>query len=368
MAPSESMPSTENQSVPLPPTWVGELFRSGIVIPAHPLALTEDRHLDETRQRALTRYYHAAGAQGLAVGVHTTQFEIRRPEYALLKPVLELAAETARQCDQASGRRTVLIAGICGDTRQAVAEARLARELGYHIGMVSLAGMPQASDDELLAHCQAISQEIPLLGFYMQTAVGGRELSVSFWRRFGSIPNVMGVKIAPFDRYKTLDVVRAIAEIGRSHEVALYTGNDDNIVLDLLTEYAIHTDAQTVRLRVVGGLLGHWACWTQRAVELLTTCKATWQKDEISSELLTLAAQVTDCNAALFDTANNFRGCIAGVHYVLQQQGLLQNLHCLDPAERLSPGQREEIDRVRSSYPHLTDDAFVHEHLDEWLA
>ena len=202
----------------------------------------------------------------------------------------------------------------------------------------------------------------------MQKAVGGRELSVAFWRRFGGISNVMGVKIAPFDRYKTLDVVRAIAEIDRSHEVALYTGNDDNIVLDLLTEYAVHTESDPVRLRVVGGLLGHWACWTQRAVELHTTCKSTWDSAQISSELLTLAAQVTDCNAALFDVANNFRGCIAGVHYALQQQGLLENLHCLDPAERLSPGQREEIDRVRRSYPHLTDDAFVREHLDEWLA
>lgn len=352
----------------MPPDWVREALRAGLVIPAHPLALNRHRRLDEVRQRALTRYYHAAGAGGLAVGVHTTQFEIRDPKHGLLQPVLELAAETARECDRASGRQTVLIAGICGDTRQAVDEAELARELGYHVGMVSLAAMPDASEDALIAHCAAIALGIPIFGFYMQRAVGGRDLSVSFWRRLARIPNLMGVKIAPFDRYRTLDVARAIAEVGRAGEVPLYTGNDDNIVVDLLTEYSVPTRAAEVRLRIVGGLLGHWACWTSRAVELLRTCQATWSADTIPASLLTLAAQVTDSNAALFDAQNDFRGCIAGVHYALQQQGLLANLTCLDPAAQLSPGQREEIDRVRAAYPHLTDDGFVQEHLDAWLA
>lgn len=361
------MSTTSDNRFPMPEAWVCHLIRSGIVIPAHPLAVTQSRQLDERRQRALSRYYHAAGAQGVAIGVHTTQFEIRQPEHGLLKPVLELGAETIADRDRATGRETVLIAGVCGKTSQAVHEARLARDLGYHIGMVSLAALSHASDDELVAHCTAIASEIPILGFYLQSAVGGRDLSRNFWRRLATIPNLMGVKIAPFDRYKTLDVARAIAESGRSGEIALYTGNDDQIVLDLLTEYAFSDGGQSTRLRIVGGLLGHWACWTSRAVELLQTCKATWENPMISSELLTLATQVTDCNAALFDTRNGFRGCIAGVHYVLQQQGLLENIACLDPEIGLSPGQQAEIDRVRAVYPHLIDDEFVQAHLDEWM-
>ncbi|MFI4874981.1 MAG: dihydrodipicolinate synthase family protein [Blastopirellula sp. JB062] len=347
---------------------IGELLRSGIVIPAHPLALTDERRLDERRQRALTRYYHAAGAQGVAVGVHTTQFEIREPKHGLLQPVLELAAETIADCDRETGRSSVLIAGVCGPTPQAVAEAQLARELGYQIGMLSLGAMPQASDDQLIAHCAAVASELPIFGFYMQTSVGGRELSIDFWRRLAEIPNLAGIKIAPFDRYKTIDVVRAIAESGRQNEVALYTGNDDAIVIDLLTQYETEVAGATVPLRIVGGLLGHWACWTQKAVEVLRQCQATWTTDQIPSSMLTLAAQVTDCNAALFDAKHRFQGCIPGVHYALQQQGLLANLHCLDPAITLSPGQQQEIDRVRAAYPHLIDDDFVRQHLDRWLA
>lgn len=359
---------TFNNGFPMPEAWVGEAIRAGGVIPAQPLALTDNRKLDERRQRALARYYHAAGVDGLAVGVHTTQFEIRLPEHGLLKPVLELGAETIKNRDAATGRKTVLLAGICGKTEQAVTEARLARELGYHIGMVSLSTLSSASDEELIAHCTAIAAEIPIFGFYMQTAVGGRELSRTFWRQLASIPNLVGVKIAPFDRYKTLDVVLGVAESGRSKEVALYTGNDDNIVLDLLTEYEVKDGDQSTRLRIVGGLLGHWACWTRRAVELLQTCKATWGKPAIPAELLTLAAQVTDCNAALFDVQNKFRGCIVGVHYALQKQGLLSNLLCLEHDIDLTPGQRAEIDRVHAAYPHLVDDEFVREHLDEWLS
>lgn len=353
---------------PLPPSWVLEKLRAGLVIPAHPLALTEQRRMDECRQRALTRYYHAAGAGGIAVGVHTTQFEIRDQKHALFEPVLKLAAETIAACDRASGRLTVRIAGICGATAQAVAEAQFARASGYHAGLLSLAALRQAGDAELLDHCRRVAQEIPLVGFYLQPAAGGRLLSFNFWRRFVEIPNVVAIKIAPFNRYQTLDVVRAVAEAGRAGEVTLYTGNDDSIVTDLLTEFSVTTSTGEVRLRIVGGLLGHWACWTQAAVKLLETCKATWAGSEISSRLLTLAAQVTDCNAAFFDAANGFAGCIPGIHEVLRRQGLMVNTLCLNPREQLSPGQSEEIDRVWRAYPHLNDNEFVRGNLERWLA
>jgi dihydrodipicolinate synthase/N-acetylneuraminate lyase len=352
---------------PLPPAWVGEKLREGLVIPAHPLALTGERRLDERHQRALTRYYHAAGAGGIAVGVHTTQFEIREPKHSLIKPVLKLAAETIAECDRAAGTSTVRIAGICGTTEQAIAEARTARELGYHAGLLSLGAMKAESDDVLENHCRAVAREIPLFGFYLQPSVGGRELSYRFWRRFVEIPNVIAIKIAPFNRYQTLDVVRAVAESGRAKEIALYTGNDDSIVNDLLTEYAIRTSTGEVRLRVVGGLLGHWACRTKAAVELLAECRAAGAGDSVPAELLTRATEVTDCNAAIFDAANGFAGCIPGIHEVLRRQGLLANTLCLDPGAGLSPGQLEEIERVSRSYPHLNDDDFVRRNLAGWL-
>lgn len=352
---------------PTPPGWVTEALKSGLVIPAHPLALTNERRFDERRQRALTRYYHAAGAGGVAVGVHTTQFEIRDPRHNLLKPVLALAAETVAACDTATQRQTVRIAGICGGTRQAIAEATLARDLGYHAGLLSLAALKTAADEALLEHCRTVAREIPLIGFYLQPAVGGRVLSASFWRQFAAIPNVAAIKIAPFNRYQTLDVIRAVAEIGRENDIALYTGNDDSIVLDLLTEYAVPVGQETKRLRIVGGLLGHWACWTRGAVELLEECQTARRQPMIPAQLLTPAAHVTDCNAAFFDAANGFAGCIAGIHEVLRRQGLLANNLCLNPHETLSPGQAEEIDRVYRAYPHLNDDAFVAEHRDEWL-
>lgn len=352
--------------LPLPPLWVRENLRAGLVIPAHPLALTEARQLDERRQRALTRYYHAAGAGGVAVGVHTTQFAIRDPQYGLFKPVLQLAAETIAACDKASGRQTVRIAGICGATAQAVAEAQFARGAGYHAGLLSLAALQQANDEALLEHCQTAAREIPLIGFYLQPAVGGRVLSFNFWRRFVEIPNVVAIKIAPFNRYQTLDVVRAVAEARRAGEIALYTGNDDAIVTDLLTEYAVPTTVGEVRLRIVGGLLGHWACWTRAAVKLLAECQVTWG-GSVPAELLTRAAQVTDCNAAFFDAANGYAGCISGIHEVLRRQGLMTNTLCLNPREQLSPGQREEIDRVWRAYPHLNDDEFVKQNLEQWL-
>ncbi|MDW8310674.1 MAG: dihydrodipicolinate synthase family protein [Verrucomicrobiales bacterium] len=353
---------------PQPAGWVRAQLRAGLVIPAHPLALTAERRLDERRQRALTRYYHAAGAGGVAVGVHTTQFEIRDPRHGLFKPVLELAAETVAACDAATGRQTVRIAGLCGPTAQAVAEAEFARHAGYHAGLLSLAALQDADDEGLLAHCRAVARVMPLMGFYLQPAVGGRRLSFRFWRAFVEIPNVVAIKIAPFNRYQTLDVVRAVAEAGRAGEVALYTGNDDNIVADLLTEYAVPTSCGLVRVRMVGGLLGHWAFWTRAAVELHARCRACRSATSVPAELLTLGAQVTDCNAAIFDVANGFAGCLPGIHEVLRRQGLLANTLCLNPHEQLSPGQGEEIERVARAYPHLTDDAFVAEHLEAWLA
>jgi len=337
--------------------WRAQL-RRGVVIPAHPLALNAQRRLDERRQRALTRYYLAAGAGGIAVGVHTTQFAIRDPKIGLLRPVLELAAEEAR------GKPVIRIAGICGDTAQALREAELARDLGYHAGLLSLGGLREAPVDKLIEHARAIASVLPIFGFYLQPAVGGRLLPYSFWRRFVEIDNVVAIKIAPFNRYQTLDVVRAVAESGRACEIALYTGNDDHIVLDLLTWFCFGG----TRLRIVGGLLGQWAVWTRRAVELFEQIRKIAEEGEaIPAGWLTLAAEWTDANAAIFDAANQFRGCIAGIQEILRRQGFLEGRWCLDPDEDLSPGQDEEIDRVCRAYPHLADNEFVQQHLDEWL-
>jgi dihydrodipicolinate synthase/N-acetylneuraminate lyase len=326
----------------------------GLVIPAHPLALNSLRRLDERRQRALTRYYLAAGAGGLAVGVHTTQFAIRHPETGLLEPVLALAAEEARR----AGRPVVQIGGICGPTAQAVREAQLLADLGYHAGLVSLAALPTASESELIEHCRELARLLPLVGFYLQPAVGGRLLSRVFWRRFFEIERVVAVKVAPFNRYQTLDVIQGLAESSRT-DIALYTGNDDSIVPDLVTPFRCSGHDW----RFSGGLLGHWAVWTRRAVELLERC----HREPVSADLLRLGVEVTDCNAAFFDAANHFRGCIAGIHEVLRRQGLLEGTWCLDPAETLSPGQAAEIDRVCRSYPHLSDDEFVAANIDSWL-
>ena len=329
-------------------------LRSGLVIPAHPLALNSKRRLDERRQRALTRYYLTAGAGGIAVGVHTTQFAIRDPKHGLLKPVLELAAEETRT------GAVVKVAGVCGKRKQAVAEAQLAASLGYDVALLSLGELKDHSIAKLLEHSSCIASIIPVMGFYLQTAVGGRLLPHEFWRQFVEIENVVAIKIAPFNRYQTIDVVRAVAESGRAHEIALYTGNDDNILNDLLTPF----DFGSKRIRIVGGLLGHWAIWTKTAVAQLQMVKAAYNG---SSEILTLGAQVADANAAVFDAANQFRGCIPGIHEVLRRQKLLAARWCLDPKEDLSPGQLEEIERVCRSYPHLQDDIFVKEHLDDWL-
>jgi dihydrodipicolinate synthase/N-acetylneuraminate lyase len=332
-----------------------------------PLALTAERRLDERRQRGLCRYYLAAGAGGLAVGVHTTQFAIRDPRHGLFRPVLALAAEEMARHEAAAGTVPVRIAGVCGGTAQAVAEAALARELGYHAGLLSLAALPDAGDDALLTHCRAVAETLPLVGFYLQPAVGGRVLSHRFWRRFVEIERVAAIKIAPFNRYETLDVVRAVAESGRD-DVALYTGNDDSIVLDLLTPYRFRVGGRLVERRIVGGLLGQWAVWTGRAVELLEECQdLVIGGGAVPAELLRRAAEITDASAAIFDAAHGFAGCIAGIHEVLRRQGLLEGTWCLDPQETLSPGQAEEIDRVCRAYPHLNDDAFVARRRAEWL-
>jgi hypothetical protein len=339
----------------------------GLAIPACPLALNAGRRLDERRQRALFRYCLAAGAGGLAVGVHTTQFAIRDPKIGLFRPVLELAAAELRS-HQSQAASRVGVAGICGETRQAVAEAALARELGFDAGLLSLGALPAASEDQLLDHARAVAGIIPVVGFYLQPAAGGRLLPFSFWRRFAQIDNVVAIKIAPFNRYQTLDVIRAVAEAGRD-DIALYTGNDDNIVLDLTTPYRFSVGGKMVERRITGGLLGHWAVWTQRAVELHAECRCIAASGApVPVELLRRSVEVTDSNAAFFDAANNYAGCIPGLHEVLRRQGLLEGVWCLDPDETLSPGQREEIDRVYRAYPHLNDDAFVEAHRDEWLA
>lgn len=327
---------------------------SGLVIPAHPLALDSQRQLDERRQRALTRYYLAAGAGGVAVGVHTTQFAIRDPKHGLLQPVLELAAEETRNAD------VVRIAGICGKTKQAASEAQLAAKLQYDVALLSLGAMKDESIAALLEHSRRVASIIPVMGFYLQPTVGGRLLPYEFWRQFVEIENVVAIKIAPFNRYQTIDVIRAVADSDRTREVALYTGNDDNILNDLLTPF----DFAGKRIRIVGGLLGHWAIWTKAAVAQLKMVKAA---GESVDNILVIGTQVTDANAAIFDAANQFRGCIPGIHEVLRRQGLLEGRWCLDPNEGLSPGQLQEIERVCRSYPDLQDDTFVKEHLDDWL-
>ncbi len=343
-----------------------QVLARGTVIPAHPLALTATRRLDERRQRALTRYYIAAGAGGLAVGVHTTQFEIRAPQVRLLKPVLELAAEEMSRADSVRSEPLVRIGGICGETAQAVREAQLLVDLRFSAGLLSLAALKDADDATLLSHCRVVAEVLPVVGFYLQPSVGGRTLSYRFWREFAEIDNVVAIKIAPFNRYQTLDVVRAVAESGR--EIALYTGNDDNFVMDLLTPFVFRVNGKMIERRIVGGLLGHWAVWTRRAVELLEECHAARLLESgLPPSLIRKGVEVTDCNAAFFDPAHNFAGCIPGLHEVLRRQGLLEGTWCLNPQERLSPGQQEEIDRVYQAYPHLHDDEFVRQGRDLWL-
>lgn len=336
-------------------------FRSGGVIPAHPLALTADRRLDERRQRGLSRYYLDAGVVGLAVGVHTTQFAIRQAD--LFEPVLGLAAEEAASW---VSRPTFLIAGAIGPTRQAVAEATVARNLGYHAVLLSLAGFDDAGDDELIDHVRAVAAIMPVMGFYLQPAVGGRVLSRAFWRDFAALDNIVGIKIAPFNRYRTLDVIQGVVAAEAEDRIALYTGNDDHILLDLLTPFSVRRGGEPVDVQIVGGLLGHWSVWTHSAVKMVNEIKAL-PIGTSSRGWLTRDANTTDANGAFFDAANDYRGVIAGLHEVLRRQGLLEGIWCLDPEEGLGPGQAAEIDRVYASYPDLNDDAFVAKHRDRWL-
>ena len=344
------------------PREVLEIIANGTVIPAHPLALDASRRFDRRRQRALTRYYIDAGAGGLAVGVHTTQFAIR--EAGLYETVLAAAVEDSRQWAR---RPLALIAGICGRTAQAIIDARTAVRLGYHAGLVSLAALQGESEDALVAHCREVATEIPLVGFYLQTSVGGIPLDARFWRRFAEIDNVVAIKVAPFNRYRTLDVVRGVAEAHAEERVSLYTGNDDHIVLDLVTPFTVMRDGAAVTVRFCGGLLGHWSVWVRSAVELLARVKREIGSGAVSEALLALDSRITDCNAALFDVANDFRGCIAGCHEVLRRQGLLEGIWCLDPEETLSPGQMDAIDRVCAVHADLTDDDFVRANLERWL-
>lgn len=352
------------------PADVARVLQRGVVIPAHPLALDSNRKLNERRQRALSRYYLHAGAGGLAVGVHTTQFEIRNPHVGLYKPVLQIAAEEISRFESAhSAQPIVRVGGICGPTAQAVGEAALLHELGYHAGLLNLGALPEASDQQLVEHCQAVSQVLPIIGFYLQPGSGGRPLAHSFWRRLMDNPRVVAIKIAPFNRYRTLDVIRAVIESGRD-DVALYTGNDDNIIHDLITPHRFLRDGEPVTRRFVGGLLGHWAVWTRAAVDILNACHDAVRHDgPIDPKMLALGIEVTDCNAAVFDVANGFAGSTAGIHEILRRQGLLEGLWLLSESRsRLSPGQADELTRVSKAYPHLIDDAFVREHLSAWMS
>jgi hypothetical protein len=343
------------------------VLRGGSVIPAHLLALDATRRLDVRRQRALTRYYVDAGAGGVAVGVHSTQFAIR--DVGLYEPILELAMRTVQEWEPLGGRRPMfMIAGVAGGTEQALREAKLAADIGYYAGLLSLGAMKSANEDELVEHCRAVAEAIPLVGFYLQPAVGGIHLSAAFWRRFAEIDNVVAIKIAPFNRYRTLDVIRGVVGARVEDRVTLYTGNDDHIVLDLLTPFTLMRDGAQVTVRIRGGLLGHWSVWTRAAVQLLERIHAAVEAGHVTPELLTLDAQVTDCNSALFDVAHEYRGCIAGCHEILRRQGLLQGIWCLDPQEGLSEGQGEALLRVVNDYPHLIDDTFVAQHRERWLA
>ncbi len=341
-------------------------FQSGLVIPAMPLALSAERTFDPVSQRALLRYYVDAGAGGIAVGVHATQFAIRDTP-GFFREVLAFAMEATTAWAEHRNAAVVMVAGLCGTTDQATGEARLARSLGYDAGLLSLAAFPRGSIDEMIEHVHAVAREIPVVGFYLQTAVGGRRLPYEFWRRFARVENTWGIKIAPFNRYATLEVIRGVADSGRAPELVLYTGNDDSIVTDLLTPFCVDGASHSEPIRIVGGLLGHWGVWTRRAVELFGACREiAGGHAPLTTQMLARGGEVTDMNGAVFDAANGFAGCLPGVHTVLQGQGLLQSAHCLDPQERLSPGQAEEIARVRRAYPHLTDDDFVRERLETW--
>ncbi|MDH5398585.1 MAG: dihydrodipicolinate synthase family protein [Cyclobacteriaceae bacterium] len=344
------------------PKDIKELLHRGTVIPAHPLALDETRKLDESHQRLLTRYYLAAGVGGVAVGVHTTQFEIRKPEVALYERLLLLAAEEVKKAE----KTLVMVAGVIGTTDQALKEAEVAAKAGYDLALLGLGGLQHLSEGELIRHAEKVAEVMPLFGFYLQPAVGGKLLSYDFWKAFADIPNVWAIKMAPFNRYHTLDVVRGVCHSDRWNEIALYTGNDDNIVADLLTAYQFKVGDELRRKEIVGGLLGHWAVWTKTVVDQFETIRKVKEERCGYDDLLTLGIEITDANAAFFDVKNNFQGCIGGLHEVLRRQGLMKGIWCLDPKDELSSGQAAEIDRIYRTYPHLNDDLFIKENIVKW--
>ena len=341
------------------------LLYAGTVIPATPLCLDKNRKFNETAQRRLIRYYLKAGVGGLAVAVHTTQFEIRDPEVNLFEPVLRVAYEEAKAFEAATGKTIILVAGVCGPIEQAVREAGLAAYIGYDAALLSPGGLGAYDEDYLVERTAAVAKVLPVIGFYLQPSVGGRVFTYRYWEQVCETENVVAIKTAGFDRYLTLDVVRAVTFSSRKDKIALYTGNDDNIINDLITPFSFQKDGKTYENRFVGGLLGHWAVWTNTVVKIFEELKQAVQEEAMDTTWLTLAAQITDANSAFFDTANDFKGCIAGVHEVLRRQGLMEGIWCLNPEETLSPGQSEEIDRVWAMYPHLNDDAFVREFLAE---
>ena len=346
---------------------INKQIDKGLVIPASPLALCSERKLDERRQRALWRYYSASGAGGIAIGVHTTQFAIRNPENGLYKPLLSLGKDEMDKLDTIRQNPLVRIAGVCGNTEQAIEEALFVKNLGYHCALLNLNAFNNQTEELALQHCKVISEIMPIFGFYLQAATGGAKLSYNFWKKFAEIENVTAIKLAPFNRYHTLDAMRAIAESGRE-DIAMYTGNDDNIIIDLLTPFDFWMNGKRYERRMVGGLLGHWSAWTSKAVQMLDKCHEAAKSGCVSKELMKLSIEVTDCNAAFFDTENDFDGCIAGMHEVLRRQGFFDGIYLLDSEDCLSPGQKEEIDRVYNAYPHLNDDIFVKENLESWLS
>lgn len=342
-------------------------LREGAVIPAIPLALNENRKFDEKRQRALVRYYLDAGAGGIAVAVHTTQFAIRRPEVNLFGAVVQTVMDEIESFELKSKKTIVKIVGACGKTEQAVSEARFAESLGADAVLLSPGGIGDLDEGQVIGRTEIVAGVMPVVGFYLQPAAGGRVFSAGYWKRLADIDGVAAIKCAPFNRYQTVELVRGACLSERRDEVALYTGNDDNILVDLLTKFEVDIDGKKVEKRFVGGLLGHWAVWTKTAVGLLEKIKKIRDVGAIPPELLTLAAKITDANSAIFDAANGYAGCIPGVHEVLRRQGLLEGIWCVDPGETLSPGQYEEISRVYADYPELNDDGFVESHLNEWL-
>lgn len=344
------------------------ILHEGTIIPATPLALDENRKFDEEGQRLLMQYYLHCGVGGIATAVHSTQFAIRNPEIGLYEPVLRVVAEEIARYEQKTGRTIVKVAGVCGEAEQACREAEMTRAYGYDAVLLSPGGLAHLSEEELLERTKAVAGVMPVIGFYLQTAVGGRAFTPGYWEKLCAIDNVVAIKCAPFNRYQTLDAVRAAALSPRRDEITLYTGNDDNIVSDLLADYRFTVDGVTYEKSFRGGLLGHWSVWTKGAVELFETVRKAKAEGIVPPELLAMASAVTDANSAVFDARNNFAGCIAGLHEVLRRQGLMKTIYCLDPDETLSPGQAKDIDRICREYPFLCDDGFIAEHLPEWKA